>query len=266
MQTCGDPVFTSPGSVPQVEVTLPQRPQTLCMRLTVRDSFLESAGTEVRLVVGAEGEAPRATPPTLRVHPGQAVQLLADPNARAPADSRFTWLQTVGPAVQLVTLEADGVGPELRFVSPAEPAELAFWLRAVRPGQAGPEAVARVTVLPPEVNAPPEVTLFADPQTPAPGDAVMLYATGLDAEQDPLTGALSWGTAPTDVAVITVEAPGERPAVCGPLPHRDGLPAGIFQARLTAPSTPGSFSVAFTLCDALGACAAVSTQVQVTEP
>lgn len=259
-QTCGEPTLFNPGDASRVGLTAPHRPQQLCFRVYARDNLLESAATEVRVEVTADGNmrAPQAMPlPSIKTHPNNPLSL----DALATADSditdgraSFTWLQTIGQQVTTSSLDA---GQHLTFAAPPAAGTLAFRVYGSQDNIDGASRVAVVSVLDPNTNSEPTVTLCASTLTPASGETVTVTANVADPEGDALATPI-WGNAPN--GVVTPSPSTAVSAVpCGSLrPATYGSPVTAFGASFTAPAAGTPFVVTLTLCDHLNACGAAS--------
>ena len=268
VQTCGTgaSLWVDPGSVQQASLSAAMRPERQCFRISVRDSLLESAPADLDVTVGlpAGHASPVLVPESFSTHAANTVVLNADPNGQNPNSVRYTWQQTLGPAVNPNGSAADA-NRRLFFVAPAADANtpLAFAVSASDGVVDSGPAVAVLQVVDNANNAAPQITLCATSLSPDAGSPVTLYASAADPEQDALNPNLTGSTEPAGSATVSPETAGPRPAAC-PLPgSRSGLPPQAYQASFTAPASGTQFSVSVQICDSLGACGNASLAMQV---
>jgi hypothetical protein len=252
-----------------VSLTAPWHPQELAFRLMASDGVLESAPVDVtvlvRMAVGAMPAAP-GNNVDLRAHPGNAVRLEAMPaTSRSGGDETFAWLQTVGLPV---TLAVDGDGEVAHLVAPSitEPsADLAFAVVSRCGEMTSDPAVVRLTVIPPQDNEPPTITLCPSTTAPVAGQVVGIRVALADPENDRLA-SLQWrapdalGLAPatesqTSWSCTTESAPD--------LPLEDGFPSSWMTVSFVAPASGTQTTLALDVCDELGACGQAGVTVHV---
>lgn len=259
-QSCGSGAFIDPGSVQQTALSAAMRPERQCLRVTVRDSLLESAPAELAVTVTLPtGHATAALAPvSFTTHAGNALQLDADPAGQNPNTLTYSWQQTFGPTVDTSNPAGDGAR-RLNFTAPGAGNTLAFAVSATDSVVDSGPAVAVVRVLGDADNAAPQVALCAESTTPAPGSTVTLYASAADPEQDAVDPILTWSDTPS----ITPQAPGPRPAAC-PLPAAPtGGSTQAYEASFTAPASGEAFTISVKVCDKLAACGTADLAMQV---
>ena len=147
-QTFGEPILSDPGNQPTLTIRAPRRMQTLCFRVTARDSLLESAPAAWCVeIIAPGGESPPQAqlPARLTAYPGETLTLYPDAANVAP-DAAFVWQQTIGPHVQLLTSEQ---GRTASFIAPEKLGSLAWMVFGRREALDGATVVVEVNVVPP---------------------------------------------------------------------------------------------------------------------
>ena len=186
VQTRGMPILPEDRGGPRLTVTAPRRKEEISFRVFARDEILESVGTEVSVVVGADviDLLPPVNPgPDRRTRPGRQVTIDALNGVQwSDQETSFAWMQTYGAPVS--HSEAVSDGRFFAFVAPDGVGDLAFAVHATNNELEGVPSVVKVSVVGDADNQGPTVFLTSIVEE----GAVRVVARSSDPEGDAIVG------------------------------------------------------------------------------
>ncbi|MEM6731705.1 MAG: hypothetical protein AAF658_09120, partial [Myxococcota bacterium] len=260
-QSSGEPVLDPEDAGTGVRtVVAPERPQALVFRAYASDDRLESAATEVTVIVRIpDGATQLDLGPgvDLRSRPGRPVILDAQSvsDTQLPGAS-YEWIQTRGPEVEL-TISENGTAT---FEAPSRET-FAFALSVSDANIVSAPAVSTVTVVGPEDNLRPSVFLCTSLEQPEPGQIVTLAARIFDPEGDALEEP-EW-SGPDSVEFLDATASSGAQTCAGDAPSVHGGPqesSAVTSVTFEMPALEETVEFELESCDASNACATATVR------